>query len=126
MEQQNGTKKNSGGRPKKAIKRDQLMAIKCTLYERKIIEAKAKKANLTISEYLREIGLTAKIDYRNKALPKEILSFAGVLNHLAANLNQIAKKRNSNDELSPLERAELNVQTQKIKDIAVQIKNFMP
>lgn len=118
-------KKNRGGRPKKAVKRDQLMAIKCTLYERKIIEAKAKKANITVSEYLREIGLTAKIDYRNKALPKEILSFTGVLNHMAANLNQIAKKRNSNDELSPLERAELKVQSGQFKDLAVQIKNFM-
>ncbi|MCC9062069.1 plasmid mobilization protein [Flavobacterium piscisymbiosum] len=118
-------KKNRGGRPKKAVKRDQLMAIKCTLYERKIIEAKAKKASITVSEYLREIGLTAKIDYRNKALPKEILSFAGVLNHMAANLNQIAKKRNNNDELSPLERAELKVQSEKVKDLAVQIKNFM-
>jgi hypothetical protein len=118
-------KENRGGRPKKAVKRDQLMAIKCTLYERKIIEAKAKKASITVSEYLREIGLTAKIDYRNKALPKEILSFTGVLNHMAANLNQIAKKRNSNDELSPLERAELKVQSGKVKDLAVQIKNFM-
>ena len=118
-------KKNRGGRPKKAVKRDQIMAIKCTLYERKIIEAKAKKASITISEYLREIGLTAKIDYRNKALPKEILSFTGVLNHMAANLNQIAKKRNSNDELSPLERAELKVQSEKVKDLAVQIKKFM-
>ena len=118
-------KKNRGGRPKKAVKRDQLMAIKCTLYERKIIEAKAKKASITVSEYLREIGLTAKIDYRNKALPKEILSFTGVLNHMAANLNQIAKKRNSNDELSSLERAELKVQSGQVKELAVQIKNFM-
>ncbi|SCY94498.1 hypothetical protein SAMN02927916_4214 [Flavobacterium anhuiense] len=118
-------KKNRGGRPKKAVKRDQLMAMKCTLYERKIIESKAKKSNLSVSEYLREIGLKAKIDYRNKALPKEILSFTGVLNHLAANLNQIAKKRNSNDELSPLERAELKVQSGRVKDLAVQIKNFM-
>jgi len=125
MEEQNETKKNGGGRPKKAVKRDQLMAIKCTLYERKIIEAKAKKASITVSEYLREIGLTAKIDYRTKALPKEILSFSGVLNHMAANLNQIAKKRNSNDELSPLERAELKVQSGQVKDLAVQIKNFM-
>lgn len=125
MEQQNETKKNRGGRPKKAVKRDQLMAIKCTFYERKIIEAKAKKSNLTISEYLREIGLTAKIDYRNKALPKEVLSLTGMLNHMAANLNQIAKKRNSNDELSPLERAELKVRSGQVKDLAVQIKNFM-
>lgn len=125
MEEQNDTKKNKGGRPKKTIKRDQLMAIKCTLYERKIIEAKAKKINITVSEYLREIGLTTKIDYRNKALPKEVLSLTGMLNHMAANLNQIAKKRNSNDVLSPLERAELMVRSGQVKDLAVQIKNFV-
>ncbi|MNG01028.1 hypothetical protein D3C85_110260 [compost metagenome] len=125
MEEQNDTKKNKGGRPKKVVKKDQLLAIKCTLYERKIIEAKAKKMNLTVSEYLREVGLTTKIDYRNKALPKEVLSLTGMLNHMAANLNQIAKKRNSNDILSPLERAELMVRSGQVKDLAVQIKNFM-
>lgn len=125
MEEQNDVKKNKGGRPKKVVKKDQLLAIKCTLYERKIIEAKAKKVNISVSEYLREIGLTTKINFRNKALPKEVLSLTGMLNHMAANLNQIARKRNSNDELSPLERAELKVRSTEVKDLAVQIKNFM-
>jgi hypothetical protein len=125
MEEQDHTKKNKGGRPKKVVKRDQLLAIKCTLYERRIIEAKAKKSNLSVSEYLREIGTTTKIDFRNKALPKEVLSLTGMLNHMAANLNQIAKKRNSNNDLSPLERAELNVLSGQVKNLAVQIKNFM-
>ncbi|MFH6986105.1 plasmid mobilization protein [Flavobacterium collinsii] len=125
MEEQNDSKKNKGGRPKKIVKRDQLLAIKCTLYERRIIEAKAKKSNLSVSEYLREIGTTTKIDFRNKALPKEVLSLTGMLNHMAANLNQIAKKRNSNIELSPLERAELNVRSGQIKELAIQIKNFV-
>jgi hypothetical protein len=125
MEEQNDTNKSKGGRPKKTVKRDQLMAIKCTLYERKIIEAKAKKTNLTVSEYLREVGLTTKIDYKNKALPKEVLSLTGMLNHMAANLNQIAKKRNSNDVLSPLERAELMVRSGQVKELAIQIKSFM-
>lgn len=125
MEEQNDTKNNKGGRPKKVVKRDQLLAIKCTLYERRIIEAKAKKSNLSVSEYLREIGTTTKIDFRNKALPKEVLSLTGMLNHMAANLNQIAKKRNSNNDLSPLERAELNVLSGQVKDLAVQIKIFM-
>lgn len=125
MEEQNDTKNNKGGRPKKVVKRDQLLAIKCTLYERRIIEAKAKKSSLNVSEYLREIGTTTTIDFRNKALPKEVLSLTGMLNHMAANLNQIAKKRNSNNDLSPLERAELNVLSGQVKDLAVQIKNFM-
>jgi hypothetical protein len=125
MEGVNDNNKNKGGRPPKEIKRNQVMAIKCTLFERKAIEAKARKASLTVSEYLRELGLTSKINFRNKALPKEILSFTATLNHMAANLNQIAKKRNSNDELSPIERAELKVQSGYVKDLALQIKNYL-
>lgn len=125
MEEQNVTTKNKGGRPKKAVKKDQLMAIKCTLYERKVIEARAKSADLSVSEYLREIGLTGKIDRRHKALPKEVLSLTAALNHMGANLNQIAKKRNGSDELSPLERAELKVQSGHLKEIAVQIKSYL-
>lgn len=125
MEGVNDNNKNKGGRPSKDIKRNQIMAIKCTLFERKAIEAKARKASLTVSEYLRELGLTSKINFRNKALPKEVLSFTATLNHMAANLNQIAKKRNSNDELSPIERAELKVQSGQVKDLALQIKSYL-
>ena len=124
MEEQNVTTKPKGGRPPKAIKRNQLMAMKCTLYERKVIEANAKSVNLTVSEYLREVGLTQKIDRRDKVLPK-ILGFTAMLNHLAANLNQLAKKRNGNDELSPLERAALKMQSGQLKEIAVNIKSFL-
>ncbi len=35
----------------------------------------------------------------------------GTFNHIAANLNQIAKKRNSGEELNALERASLKVQS---------------
>ena len=125
MEEQNVITRNKGGRPKKTIKRDQLMAVKCTLYERKVIEARAKSVNLSISEYLREIGQTGKIDRRDKALPKEVLSLTATLNHMGANLNQIAKKRNGPDELSPLERAELKVQSGRLKEIAIQIKSYL-
>lgn len=125
MEQQNVKLKNKGGRPRKAVKKDQLMAIKCTLEERRSIEERAQIANITVSEYLREIGLTGKIDRREKALPKEILDFTAMLNHLAANLNQIAKKRNGIEELSALERATLTVQSKQLKELAAQIKNHL-
>lgn len=101
------------------------MALKCTSYERKVIEIRAKSANLSVSEYLRELGLTGKIDRRNKALPKEVLSLTATLNHMAANLNQIARKRNGTDELSPLERAGLKVQSGQVKDLAIEIKNYL-
>lgn len=124
MTQENAQTKKKGGRPRKAVKKDQFLAVKCSLYERRIIEAKAKNANLSVSEYLREIGMTGKIDRREKALPKQVLSLTGTLNHLAANLNQIAKKRNGMEELTPLERAALKVQSGDLKELATQIKMY--
>ena len=46
-----------GGRPKKAVTKNQQLAVMCTLSERKLIEEKAKTANMSKSEYLRTIGL---------------------------------------------------------------------
>jgi hypothetical protein len=125
MEEQKTKAKNKGGRPKKAVKKDQIMAFKCTLFERRAIEARAKSTNLLPSEYLREMGLTGKIDRREKALPKEVLELTGTLNHMAANLNQIAKKRNGVEELNALDRATLKVQSGELKGIAAQIKTFL-
>jgi hypothetical protein len=116
-------KRNKGGRPKKALKRELYITIKCTTYEKSVIETKAKSVQLNTSEYLRELGLTGKINQQNKALSKEVLSMSGTLNHLAANLNQIAKKRNSEDQLNPVERAFLNVQSRELNGLAILIKN---
>jgi len=115
--------KNKGGRPKKKVKRQEQLAVMCTLIERKIISSRAKKARLSISEYLREIGLNGKLIV--KTYPPEILEFTGKLNHLSANINQIAKKRNINEQLSPIERAELKVLSNEIKQLSVEIKNVL-
>ena len=125
MEEQKQLFKNRGGRPGKADKRDQLLGVKCTVAEREIIESRAKIVQLTVSEYLREMGLSGKIDMRKKALPKEVLTFAATLNHMAANLNQIAKKRNSFEELNALERAELQYLSGQLKQLAKEIKNYL-
>ena len=125
MEQGKDHTKNKGGRPRKAVKRDQLFGVKCTLIERRAIEIKAKSVNLSISEYLREMGLTGKIDRSDKALPKEVLQMVGTLNHLAANMNQVAKKRNSHEELNAIERATLQQEVARIKQLAQDIKTYL-
>ena len=117
--------KNKGGRPKKAIKKDQLLGVKCSLLERKVIEYKARENNISVSEYLRKLGLSGKIDMKMKTLSKEILQFKGTLNHLAVNLNQVAKKRNMNDELNALERASLEHQSKEIKQLVNDIQKFL-
>ena len=123
MEEVKTIAKNKGGRPKKVIKKDQLLNLKCTLIDRRVIKAKAKQANLSVSEYLLKMALSGKIDRRDKTLPKEVLQLTGTLNHLAANMNQIAKKRNGIDELNAFERAELMVQSGQVKRHGEEIKN---
>lgn len=117
--------RNKGGRSPKAVKRNKLLGVKCTLVEKRTIEAKARYSGVSVSEYLRNLGLSSKIDMRKIRLPKEILQFTGTLNHLAANLNQIAKKRNQLDELNALERAQLNQLSLSVKQLAVDIKNHL-
>jgi len=125
MEEIKDNTKKKGGRRPKAVKRDQQLGVKCTLIERRAIDARARSCGLTISEFLREMGLTGKIDSRVKVLPKEVLQITGTLNHLAANMNQVAKKRNQFDELNALERATLQQQVASIKQLAVDIKTYL-
>ena len=126
MEEMNNLLKNRGGRPKKDVLKEQRIPLKCTSYEKAIIKAKAKKCGLNTSEYLLQLGLNGKIDSKEKTLPKEVLDLKGTLNHLAANLNQLAKKRNSvTDVLTPLDRANLQVLSNHVKQLAATIKNYL-
>ena len=114
-----------GGRPRKAVTKNQQLAVMCTVTERKLIEEKANIANMSKSEYLRTIGLSGKIDMKIKVLPKEVLFFTATLNHVAANMNQIAHKRNCNDELTAIERAELNFLSEQVKQLVNDIKSYL-
>jgi hypothetical protein len=118
-------KNNKGGRPPKEVKRLRTLSVKCSFFEGMQIENKAKQVGLSVSEYLREMGLKGMVKVRVRTLPKEVLQFAGTLNHIAANLNQIAKKRNSFDELSVLERARLNQQSTSLQQLVMDIKVYL-
>ena len=122
MEQGDKYKRSKGGRPTKAIKRNKPLTVKCTTIEKTIIENKAKKVNQTTSEYLRMLGLSGNSVMVVKTIPKEVLALCGALNHLDGLLNQVAKKRNSNDELNALERADLKLLEMRIKEIVEAIK----
>ena len=60
---------NKGGRPKKLVRKDHVLTLKCSLTEKCIIEAKAKKCGLTVSEYLRAAAINGKTDMPKKLLP---------------------------------------------------------
>ena len=117
--------KNKGGRPKKLIRRNEQLAVMCTLVERKVIEYKAKAANVSISEYLRTLGLKGQVDMKIKALPKEILEFKGTLNHMAANLNQVARKTNREESFNDMERDEFMMLTKEIQELIKKIKSHL-
>jgi hypothetical protein len=94
---------NKGGRPKVSLKRSNHLTVMCTIMEKKIIQMNARKAGTNISVFLRTLGLNERV--KVKTLPKEVLQLTGTLNHVAANLNQIARKRNGVDELDAMDRA---------------------
>ena len=125
MTMMNQTIKNKGGRPKKGLKKECRVSVRCSFVQRKAIQAKARSVNFSVSEYLLTMGLTGKIHRQEKTLPKEILKFTGTLNHLAANLNQIAKKRNGIEPLNAFERADLLVQSNDLKQLSLTIKNYL-
>jgi len=126
MEEQEKKLKNKGGRPIKAIKKSRVLTLKCSNYERMIIQAKAKKVNLTLSEYLREMALSGKVNLLGKALPKEVLELTGTLNHMAANLNQLAKKSNSVTEiLTKTDFLVMKWLSEDLKGIALKLKNSL-
>jgi hypothetical protein len=126
MKAENRSKRSKGGRPKKPVKRDQLLGIKCSLLERTLIEHRAEKAGQSVSEYLRTLALNARPNpVQTKVLPKEVLLFTGTLNHLAANLNQIAYRRNRGDAILESERLEILLLMAAVKQLATDIKNHL-
>lgn len=124
MEKEEKTEKKKGGRRPVENKMDQLIPIKCTSEQRREIQDRAAEAGMTVSEYLREIGTKGRIEKRLIVFPKEVLQLTGNLNHLAANLNQIAKRRNSFEQLSPDELHTLRQQSEEVKDLANLIKSY--
>ena len=92
---------------------------------KKIIENKAKLSNISISQFLRELALQGQVDRKIKALPKEVLLFTATLNHLAANMNQVAYKRPRGDELNAIERATLQQEATAIRQLAKDIKTYL-
>jgi hypothetical protein len=114
---------NKGGRPKASLKRSNHLTVMCTIMEKKIIQMNARKAGTNISVFLRTLGLNERV--KVKTLPKEVLQLTGTLNHVAANLNQIARKRNGVDELDAMDRALLNQEVRSLQGLVKAVKIYL-
>ncbi|SDF82978.1 hypothetical protein SAMN05216464_1394 [Mucilaginibacter pineti] len=116
---------NKGGRPKVPHKRRSSVSVMCTLIEKKIIEANAKRVGMNPSVFLRNLGLNTRIEVKVKTLPKPVLEMRGTLNHVAASLNQIAKKRNRGDDLNAMERAMLDQDVRSLRGLVNNINAYV-
>jgi hypothetical protein len=111
-----------GGRPKAIHKRDANLTVMCTLLEKRVIQANAKRAGMSALVFLRNYGLSGKMEVKIKSLPKGVLQMTGMLNHIAANLNQIARRRNKGDDLDTMQRALLNRDVRDLQEVVKEIK----
>ena len=125
INQNDNIKRNKGGRPKVSLKRAVSLTVMCNLIEKKLIQLNARKVNLCASVYLRELGLKGTVKVKLKTLPKEVLQFIGTLNHMAANLNQIARKRNSGEDLNAMDRALINQEVRAIQKLVEEIEAYL-
>ena len=125
MEKTTNNNRKQGGRPTKAVKQKYLLGVKCNLVEKKMVLQNAKAVGVTVSEFLRNVGLKRQAVRKVKVLPQEVLLRLATLNHIAANLNQVAKKRNRFDELNAIERAGLIQLANDLKQLVIDIKNYL-
>jgi hypothetical protein len=88
------------------------------------LEKKAGDAGLTVSEYLRSMGLSGKIDRREKLIPAAILDYKGTLNGMAANLNQVVKKNNCNEVLTGEDRLVILGVAMAIKEHVIMVVKY--
>lgn len=116
---------NKGGRPSVPHKRRSSVSVMCTLIEKKIIEANAKRVGMNPSVFLRNLGLNTRIEVKVKTLPKPVLEMRGTLNHAAASLNQIAKKRNRGEDLNAMERALLDQGVRSLRGLVKNINAYL-
>jgi hypothetical protein len=125
INQNDKIKRNKGGRPKVSLKRNACLTVMCNSIEKKLIQLNARKINTSASVYLRELGLKGTIKVKLKTLPKEVLQFTGTLNHMAANLNQIARKRNSGEDLNAMDRASINQEVRAVQKLVEGVEAYL-
>lgn len=91
--------KHSGGRPKKAIKREAATGVRFTRAEYYIVKQKASKAGYRITQYIRIMALEGQVIARLNSTEKELIP---QLIGMANNLNQLTKKAHKESLLKAL------------------------
>jgi hypothetical protein len=96
----------------------------CTAIEQKYILSRARQSGLSLSAYMRRIALQGFID-KDKALPSEVLTFLGQLQHMSVQLEVISRKRLDDEDLNAIDRAEPAAVKATVEGLVEQIRNFL-
>lgn len=80
--------KNKGGAPRKTIRRASGIRVRLTTSERFLIESKARKAGVNLSDWIRACALKGNVISRMSAEDRRILH---TMSGMANNLNQMTK-----------------------------------
>lgn len=88
MEEKESVKKKKAGRPAKMVRKEIRACVRYTKIEYFIIKEKAGKANLKVSEYIRQLSIHGKVNGRLS--PEEQIWIRQLIG-MANNLNQLAK-----------------------------------
>jgi DNA repair ATPase RecN len=115
---------NKGGRPKVAVKKDRIISVKCNSWEKKAIHIKAKKSDMTASEFLRKLGLDEEIDPKEKVIPKNIQDLFAAFRHTTSNINQIARRLNMDYEMTPYLQEQLLYHLKELEKLEEKIKAY--
>ena len=100
------------------------IVLRCTPTEKRYIMIRAREAGLSVSVFLRDMGLKDSPEKR-KTLPPEVLASIGVLSGIIGNLEIIARKRLDNEDLDALERADLKFRAAELKMMITEIKSYL-
>ncbi|MHA4807074.1 plasmid mobilization protein [Flavitalea flava] len=112
--------RKKSGPPPKAHRLTKKITVWCSPEEKVKIDTLARLANLSTSEFLRKNGLN-KIVRIPRTLPGEVLEFLGELRTTNGLLYRIARKRDNNEVLNVVERAELEELGRQVKEVTDKI-----
>ena len=109
---------------KRADRKNLKISVWCTPAEKRFMEVRARKAKLSASEFLRELGLKESLR-RQKILPAEVLAFLGQLHQAIACLQIISRKRLNEEDLNAIDRAELKATAGQLEKLIKEIKTYL-
>jgi hypothetical protein len=88
------------------------------------IRGKARAAQTTVSELLLKLGLEGKIDRSKSTLPADANKLISIVNNIANNINQIAKKLHQTGQVTPYWKEQLEFHLGELKKIELTINSY--